>query len=295
MATIINGKEVSAKILAQVQEEAKELNKQYNIIPGLAVVVVGDDPASHIYVASKEKKAQELGFYSKKIVLPKETSQQELLAIIAQLNGDDKIHGILVQSPPPKHIDEEAVILAICPEKDVDGFHPFNVGKMLIGSEGGFLPCTPNGCMQLLKHYHIDPTGKQAVVLGRSNIVGKPMASLLIQKSDGANATVTIAHSQTKNLTKITREADIIVVALGKAQFLTSDMVKEGVVVIDVGINRIEDKSKMSGFRLVGDVDFESVQDKCSFITPVPGGVGPMTIAMLMKNTLLACKKSFND
>ena len=257
--------------------------------PGLAVVIIGDDPASHVYVNAKEKKANELGILSKKIVLPADTTQEEVLKLIDELNNDETIHGILVQSPPPAHIDEEEIILSISPDKDVDCFHPYNVGRMLIGDENGFKPCTPHGCMVLMEKSGIDPSGKHAVIIGRSNIVGKPMAALLVQKAKGANATVTICHSRTQNMAELVKQADIVVAAIGKPNFVTADMVKEGAVVIDVGINRVEDASKKSGFRLVGDVDFASVEPKASWITPVPGGVGPMTIGMLMKNTIVAC------
>ena len=288
-AQIIDGRRISVEVTEELKTKVEILKKEHGVQPGLAVVIVGDDPASHVYVNAKEKKAKELGILSKKIVLPVETSQEDVLKLIDELNNDESIHGILVQSPPPPHIDEEEIILNISPDKDVDCFHPYNVGRMLIGDENGFKPCTPHGCMVLMEKSGIDPSGKHAVIIGRSNIVGKPMAALLIQKAKGANATVTICHSRTKNMVELVRQADIVVAAIGKPNFVTEDMVKDGAVVIDVGINRVEDTSKKSGFRLVGDVDFASVEPKASWITPVPGGVGPMTIGMLMKNTIIAC------
>ncbi|MBR1981949.1 MAG: bifunctional methylenetetrahydrofolate dehydrogenase/methenyltetrahydrofolate cyclohydrolase FolD [Akkermansia sp.] len=286
--TLIDGKVVAARVREGLMAEIAELKAQGKT-PGLAVVLVGDDPASQVYVGSKVKACAELGLYSQKWALPAETTQEELVALIHQLNADDRIHGILVQSPPPPHIDEEAVIQNIDPRKDVDGFHPVNVAKLVLEDEEGFVPCTPLGCMELLKAYGIETAGKHAVVIGRSMIVGKPMANLLVAKK--ANATVTIAHSRTKDLPGLCRTADILVAAVGRPEMVTSDFVKEGAVVVDVGINRIEDASRPRGYRIVGDVDFDSVKDKCSFITPVPGGVGPMTIAMLMANTVKACRQ----
>lgn len=286
--TLIDGKEVAAKVRVRLQEEINELKAQGRT-PGLAVVLVGEDPASQVYVGSKVKACAELGIYSQKWALPAETTQEELVQLIHQLNADDRIHGILVQSPPPPHIDEEAVILNIDPRKDVDGFHPVNVAKLVLEDEEGFVPCTPLGCMELLKAYGIDTCGKHAVVIGRSMIVGKPMANLLVAKK--ANATVTIAHSRTKDLLGLCSQADILVAAVGRAEMVKADYVKEGAVVLDVGINRIEDATRPRGYRIVGDVDFEAVKDKCSYITPVPGGVGPMTIAMLMANTVKACRQ----
>lgn len=286
--TLIDGKEVAAKVRARLQEEINELKAQGRT-PGLAVVLVGEDPASQVYVGSKVKACAELGIYSQKWALPAETTQEELVQLIHQLNADDRIHGILVQSPPPPHIDEEAVILNIDPRKDVDGFHPVNVAKLVLEDEEGFVPCTPLGCMELLKAYGIDTCGKHAVVIGRSMIVGKPMANLLVAKK--ANATVTIAHSRTKDLPGLCSQADILVAAVGRAEMVKADYVKEGAVVLDVGINRVEDATRPRGYRIVGDVDFEAVKDKCSYITPVPGGVGPMTIAMLMANTVKACRQ----
>ncbi len=286
--TLINGKEVAEKIREKLKAEVAELTAQGRT-PGLAVVLVGEDPASQVYVGSKVKACAELGIYSQKWALPAETTQEELVELIHKLNADPRIHGILVQSPPPPHIDEEAVILNIDPAKDVDGFHPINVAKLVLEDEEGFVPCTPMGCMELLAAYGIPTAGKHAVVIGRSMIVGKPMANLLVSKK--ANATVTIAHSRTQNLAELCRSADILVAAVGRAEMVTADFVKPGAVVLDVGINRIPDETRPRGYRIVGDVDFEAVKDLCSAITPVPGGVGPMTIAMLMANTVKACRQ----
>ena len=291
-AQIIDGKIVSAQVNQETAELAAKLLAERGLRPGIAVVLVGSDPASQVYVNAKEKKALELGFHSVKIEMPAATTQTALLAEITKLNHDPRIHGILVQSPPPKQIDEKAVILAIHPDKDVDCFHPQNVGKMLIGDTDGFLPCTPWGVMTLLQRSGINPAGKHAVIIGRSNIVGKPMLALLMQKAKGADATVTVCHSRTPDIAFFTRQADIVVAAIGKANFLTADMIKPGAVVIDVGINRIADPATKSGSRLVGDVAYAEVAEKASAITPVPGGVGPMTIAMLMRNTLRACQKA---
>lgn len=285
---LIDGKKVAAQVREGLLAEIAEL-KARGHTPGLAVVLVGTDPASQVYVGSKVKACAELGLYSQKWELPADTSQEELVKLIHQLNADDRIHGILVQSPPPPHIDEEAVILNIDPRKDVDGFHPANVAKLVLEDAEGFVPCTPLGCMELLKAYGIETAGKHAVVIGRSMIVGKPMANLLVAKN--ANATVTIAHSRTKDLPGLCRTADIIVAAVGRPEMVKADYVKDGAVVLDVGINRIADESRPRGYRIVGDVDFEAVKDKCSCITPVPGGVGPMTIAMLMANTVKACRQ----
>lgn len=287
-AVYIDGKEVAAKIRERLAVEIEELKSQGKT-PGLAVVLVGEDPASQVYVGSKVRACEELGLYSQKWELPADTTQEQLVELIHKLNADERIHGILVQSPPPPHIDEEAVILNIDPRKDVDGFHPVNVARLVLEDEEGFVPCTPLGCMELLKAYGIPTAGKHAVVIGRSLIVGKPMANLLVSKK--ANATVTIAHSRTADLPGLCRTADIIVAAVGRPEMVKADYVKEGAVVIDVGINRITDASRPRGYRIVGDVDFEAVKDKCSAITPVPGGVGPMTIAMLMANTVKACRQ----
>ena len=274
MATIISGKEVSAKVKSEVKEKALEL-KNKGIEIGLAVVIVGDDPASRVYVNNKKKACEEVGFNSYEYALPAETTEAELLALVDKLNKDDKINGILVQLPVPKHINETAIINAISPDKDVDAFHPVNVGKIMIG-DYAFLPCTPAGVMELIDSTGVDIAGKSCVVIGRSNIVGKPMSMLLLHRS----GTVTICHSKTKNLKEICANADILVAAVGRPNFVTGDMVKEGAVVIDVGINRLENG------KLCGDVNYEEAEKKAAFITPVPGGVGPMTIAMLMKNTL---------
>ncbi|MBP1568299.1 MAG: bifunctional methylenetetrahydrofolate dehydrogenase/methenyltetrahydrofolate cyclohydrolase FolD [Oscillospiraceae bacterium] len=274
MATIISGKEVSAKVKSEVREKTLEL-KNKGIEIGLAVVIVGDDPASRVYVNNKKKACEEVGFNSYEYALPAETTEEELLALVDKLNKDDKVNGILVQLPVPKHINETAVINAISPDKDVDAFHPVNVGKIMIG-DYAFLPCTPAGVMELIDSTGVDIAGKSCVVIGRSNIVGKPMSMLLLHRS----GTVTICHSKTKNLKEICANADILVAAVGRPNFVTGDMVKEGAVVIDVGINRMDDG------KLCGDVNYAEAEKKAAFITPVPGGVGPMTIAMLMKNTL---------
>ncbi len=290
MAKIIDGNKVAGEIRAEISEEVKALAKR-GVVPGLAVVLVGDDPASQVYVRMKRKECMEMGMLSVDHTLPKTCTEKKLLALIDELNADARVHGILVQLPLPKQINEGKVLNAISPAKDVDGFHPINVGKMLSG-EPGFLPCTPAGCQQLLMRYGYDPAGKHVVVLGRSNIVGKPMAAILMQKAPGANATVTVCHSRTRNLAKYTREADILISAMGVAKFVKASMVRKGVVVIDVGTNRVEDATKKSGYRLVGDVDFDAVSKKAKAITPVPGGVGPMTRVMLLKNTVEAAKRA---
>lgn len=277
---ILDGKAVAATVLEECRAETAEL-KAKGITPGLAVVLVGSDPASAVYVGSKARTCADLGFHSVKIELPAETTQEELLRVVRDLNADPAIHGILVQSPPPKHIDEATVIREIDPRKDVDGFHPENVAKLVLEDPTGFVPCTPAGCMKLLEISGIGTGGAEAVVIGRSMIVGKPMAMLLVAK--GADATVTIAHSRTKDLPAVCRRADIIIAAVGRPEMVKADWVKPGAVVIDVGINRIQDASKKSGFRLTGDVDYNQVAPRCAVITPVPGGVGAMTIAMLTK------------
>ena len=278
MATRIDGKAVAAKIRAQVAQDVEAL-KARGICPGMAVVLVGDDPASKIYVNNKKKACAETGIYSEEHLLPAETTQEELLALIEKLNADEKIHGILVQSPLPKHLDEKLVVEHIDPRKDVDAFHPYNVGKIMIG-DFTFLPCTPAGVIELIRSTGVPIEGKNCVVVGRSNIVGKPMAMLLLHN----NGTVTICHSRTKNLAEICRGADILVAAVGKPKFITADMVKPGAVVIDVGMDRDENG------KLCGDVDFDAVEPIASYVTPVPGGVGPMTIAMLMKNAVRAAE-----
>ena len=286
-AIIIDGKQVAADIRAEVAQKVAALKKNGKNAC-LAVILVGENPASVSYVTGKQKALAEVGMQDRSVHLPENTTEQDLLKLIDQLNNDDTVHGILVQLPLPKHINEDKVIMAISPEKDVDGFHPVNVGNMMIGRPG-FLPCTPHGIIVLLQRMGIETSGKHAVVIGRSNIVGKPVSVLLAQKS--VNCTVTLCHTGTKNLPEITKQADIVVVASGHPHTLTGDMTKDGAVVIDVGVNRIPDSSKKSGFRLVGDCDFDDLKEKASFITPVPGGVGPMTIAMLMVNTLESAEK----
>ena len=281
MANIINGKEISAAIRAEIKEATEAMVASTGVRPGLAVIIVGEDPASQVYVRNKKRACDEVGFYSEAYELPATTTQEELNALVDKLNANDNIHGILCQLPLPKHLDENEVILRIDPKKDVDAFHPVNVGRIMIG-DYSFLPCTPAGVMALLERSGIEISGKECVVVGRSNIVGKPQAMLLLH----ANGTVTVCHSRTKDLAEVCRRADILVAAIGKADFFTADMVKEGAVVIDVGMNRRADG------KLTGDVDFESVAPKASYITPVPGGVGPMTITMLMQNTLTAAKQS---
>ena len=283
-AEMIDGKTISAQVNAETALEVAELKEKHGITPALAVILVGEDPASQVYVSRKAKMCVELGIRSEKIVLSAETTQEELLAVVEKLNNDPEIHGILVQSPPPPHIDEKAIVDAISPAKDVDCFHPQNVGRVLLGERDGFLPCTPWGVTVLLERSGITTSGKNVVVLGRSNIVGKPMAALLLGKGYSGDATVTVCHSRTKNLGDVTRRADILVVAIGKAKFVGADMIKEGAVVIDVGMNR-----KADG-KLTGDVNFAEAEPLASYITPVPGGVGPMTITMLMQNTLTAAK-----
>ncbi len=281
MAEIIDGKLVSKTVRENLVCEIEKFKAETNCTPGLAVVVVGNNPASAVYVRNKHKACLECGINSIEVALPEETTEEYLLSKIDELNCDDSVHGILVQLPLPAHISEEKVIDRISPKKDVDAFHPENVGRILIGKYS-YLPCTPAGIMDLLEFYNIDPTGKECVIIGRSNIVGKPMSLLMLSK----NATVTVAHSKTKNLAEVASRADILIVAIGRAKFVTADMVKDGAVVIDVGINRLPDG------KLAGDVDFENVSKKASFITPVPGGVGPMTITTLLKNTLTAAKLS---
>lgn len=276
---IIDGKALAKEKRAEIAKQVEAL-KEKGVTPGLAVVLVGEDPASQIYVRNKHKACEEVGIYSRKITLPEETTEEELLKIIDELNNDPEIDGILVQLPLPKHIDPDKVILSISPDKDVDGFHPVNAGRLLTGQDG-FFPCTPLAVMELIKSAGVDVSGKEAVVVGRSNIVGKPVSMLLLRE----NATVTICHSRTKNLADVCRRADILVAAVGRPEMITADYVKEGAVVIDVGINRVGEK------KVVGDVAFDEVKDKAAYITPVPGGVGPMTITMLLYNTLLSAQK----
>jgi methylenetetrahydrofolate dehydrogenase (NADP+)/methenyltetrahydrofolate cyclohydrolase len=287
---IIDGRQVAADVKESIKKEVAQMIDRGEDGPHLAAVLVGNDPASETYVASKEKAAHAVGMMSSTYRYPADITEKELLEVIDYLNNDEEIDGFIVQLPLPPHIDEDKIIRHIHPAKDVDGFTPENVGKMVLG-QPAFLSATPAGIMELLKYYKIPVAGKHVVVLGRSNIVGRPMSILLSQKTEDANATVTLCHSGTKNLEEITRSADILIVAIGKPQFVTADMVKEGAVVIDVGIHRLQDATAKKGYRLVGDVDFNEVAKKASFITPVPGGVGPMTIAMLLKNTLLAHKK----
>jgi len=286
----IEGTAIAQKVHEETKQRIAALAAR-GLQPGLAVVLVGDDPASRAYVRSKDKKAAELGLHSVKHELPADTTQADLIALVQKLNADPAVHGILVQSPPPKHIDESAVVLAIDPRKDVDGFHPINVAKLAMDDPSGFVPCTPLGCIRLLEEAGIDTAGANAVVVGRSMIVGKPMALLLMRRGKGGDATVTVAHSRSKDLAAITRQADIVIAALGRPHFLGADHIREGAVVIDVGINRVDDPSSAKGYKLVGDVDFDAVAEKCAAITPVPGGVGPMTIALLMANTVTACER----
>ncbi len=286
----IDGAAVAAKVMEETKARIAILASR-GVRPGLAVVLVGDDPASRAYVRSKDRKAAELGLHSVKHELPADTDQATLLALVAELNADPAIHGILVQSPPPPQINEAEVVLAIDPRKDVDGFHPVNVAKLAMEDSTGFVPCTPLGCIRLLQESGIETAGKSAVVVGRSMIVGKPMALLLMKRGPGGDATVTVAHSRTRNLAEVTRSADIVIAAIGRPHFLGAEHIREGAVVIDVGINRVEDPTHPKGYRLVGDVDYDAVAPKCAAITPVPGGVGPMTIAMLMSNCVTAAER----
>ncbi|QBG47282.1 bifunctional methylenetetrahydrofolate dehydrogenase/methenyltetrahydrofolate cyclohydrolase FolD [Verrucomicrobia bacterium S94] len=290
IAERIDGKQIAADIRAELKAEVVAL-KERGIVPGLGVILVGEDPASKSYVSAKEKACEAIGIFSDDNRLPAETSQEDVLAVVERMNNDPKINGILVQLPLPDHIDESAVLLAIDPDKDVDGFHPMNVGKMMIG-EKAFLPCTPHGVVQMLMRSGVETEGAHVVVVGRSNIVGKPVANMLLQKKEGANATVTLCHTRTKDLASHVKQADIIIAASGRPNTITADMVKTGAVVIDVGVNRVEDVSHERGYRLVGDVDFEAVSQIASKITPVPGGVGPMTITMLLFNTVESAKRA---
>jgi len=286
----IDGTAIANKVHAETASRIAAL-KSHGIQPGLAVILVGDDPASRAYVRSKDKRAAELGLHSVKHELVASTSQADLLRIVEELNADPSVHGILVQSPPPPQIDEAAIVAAINPDKDVDGFHPLNVAKLAMDDPTGFVPCTPLGCLRLLQESGVTLAGANVVVVGRSMIVGKPMALLLMRRGTAGDATVTVAHSRTRNLAQITRAADIVIAALGRPMALGAEHIGSGATVIDVGINRIDDASVPKGYRLVGDVDFEAVSEKCRAITPVPGGVGPMTIAMLMSNTVTACER----
>jgi len=289
MGNLIDGRSIAEKVYVDLRREIADL-KSKGVTPGIAVVLVGDNPASRTYVRSKDKMSRELGLHSVKLELPASTTQSDLLNRVEELNRDPKIHGILVQSPPPKQIDEAAIVRALDPRKDVDGFHPLNVAKLAMGDPTGFVPCTPLGVQRLLIESKIDIAGAHVVVLGRSMIVGKPVALLLVQKAKGGDATVTVAHSRSENLEEITRSADILIAAIGRAHFVKADHVRDGAVVIDVGINRMDDKTNERGYRLVGDVAFAEVAPKAKAITPVPGGVGPMTIAMLMSNTVKAAR-----
>ncbi len=285
-AEIISGKEIAQTIRGETTERVSALKAKHNLTPGLATVLVGEDPASQSYVGMKNKAAKEMGINSRQITLDADVPEAELLGLVEALNADPEIHGILVQLPLPKHVDESKILLAIDPAKDVDGFHPVNVGKLATGEMEVLAPCTPAGVVEMLVRSGNDPSGKHCVIVGRSNIVGRPMASLLLRKAAGGNATVSVCHSRTPDLGEITRLADILIVAIGWAEMVKADMVKPGAVVIDVGVNRIDDDSRERGWRLVGDVDFDEVKEVASAITPVPGGVGPMTITMLMVNTV---------
>ena len=287
-AKIISGTETAKAIREELKLEIAELKEKHNVVPGLVTILVGEDPASQSYVSAKNKTAHALGIHSEQVTLAADTSEQELLALIDKYNKDERINGILVQLPLPKHIDEAKVLFAIDPEKDVDGFHPVNVGKMVLG-EQCYLPCTPHGILELLTRSGVNTSGAEVVVIGRSNIVGKPISNLMLQKRDGRNATVTICHTRTKDMAAHTKRADIIIAAVGVPKMVTADMVKDGVVIIDVGVNRIGKTAEGKAI-LAGDVDFEAVKEKAAAITPVPGGVGPMTITMLMKNTVQAAK-----
>jgi methylenetetrahydrofolate dehydrogenase (NADP+)/methenyltetrahydrofolate cyclohydrolase len=289
MAKLIDGRAIAEKVYVDLRREIAQL-KSKGVTPGLAVILVGDNPASRAYVRSKDKMCRDLELHSVKLELPPSTTQSELLARVEELNRDRAIHGILVQSPPPKQIDEAIIVHALDPRKDVDGFHPENIAKLAVGDPAGLVPCTPLGVQRLLIESKIDIRGAHVVILGRSMIVGKPLALLLMQKNKDADATVTVVHSRSRNLAEITRSADILITAIGQANFVKAEHVRDGVVVVDVGINRVEDAATERGYRLVGDVAFDEVEKKASAITPVPGGVGPMTIAMLMSNTVKACR-----
>src|SRR3954470_24512006 len=291
MSRLIEGRAIAEKVYEELRSEIGEL-KPAGRTPGLAVVLVGDNPASRAYVRSKDKMCRDLGLHSVKLELPAETTQSELLKRVEHLNADPAIHGILVQSPPPKHIDEAAIVRALDPAKDVDGFHPANVAKLALGDDTGFVPCTPLGCQRLLLESGAEISGAHVVVLGRSMIVGKPLALLLMRKGRGGDATVTVVHSRSNRLAEITRSADILIAAIGQPEFVRADHVRDGAVVIDVGINRLDDPTMERGYRLVGDVAFAEVSERAAAITRVPGGVGPMTIAMLMANTVRACKQA---
>jgi methylenetetrahydrofolate dehydrogenase (NADP+)/methenyltetrahydrofolate cyclohydrolase len=286
----IDGTAIALKVHEETKQRIAALSAR-GIQPGLAVVLVGDDPASRAYVRSKDKKAADLGLHSIKHELPADTTQETLVALVRELNADPAIHGILVQSPPPAHINEQAIVETIDPRKDVDGFHPVNVAKLALDDPSGFVPCTPLGCVRLIEESGLNTAGANAVVVGRSMIVGKPMALLLMRRGRGGDATVTVAHSRSRDLPALTRQADLVIAAIGRPHFLGDSHIREGAVVIDVGINRVDDPASPKGYRIVGDVDYDAVAEKCAAITPVPGGVGPMTIAMLMANTVTACER----
>ncbi|MGK9476643.1 bifunctional methylenetetrahydrofolate dehydrogenase/methenyltetrahydrofolate cyclohydrolase FolD [Melioribacter sp. OK-6-Me] len=290
MAVILDGKKIASEIKAELRENIQKLKSEGKPVPGLVAILVGENPASKVYVSSKSRDCEEIGIKSKVESLPENTTEKELLDLIKKYNNEPEYHGILVQLPLPDHIDENRVIETIDPLKDVDGFHPQNVGNLVIG-KNTFYPCTPYGIMEILRRYQIETQGKHVVVVGRSNIVGKPIANMMLQKKKGANSIVTVCHSAAEDLSRYTKDADILIAAIGKPNFIKASMVKEGVVVVDVGINRIEDSTTKAGYRLVGDVDFEEVFDKASYITPVPGGVGLMTRAMLLRNTFEAYQK----
>ena len=288
-AKIIDGKAIAEEMRGEIRAEVEKLKSEHGVTPGLAVVLVGDNPASKVYVRNKGKACEAVGILSIERKMPNETTQDELMAVVNELNNDDKVHGILVQLPLPKHLDESGVLNNSTLAKDVDGFHPVNVGKMMVG-EPTFLPCTPHGVVQMLVRSGVTIPGSHVVIVGRSNIVGRPLMNMLSQKNDHANATVTVVHTRTRDMASFIRQGDIVIAAAGRAELVTADMIKEGAVVIDVGINRVEDPSAKRGYRLVGDVDFESVKEKASAVSPVPGGVGPMTITMLLFNTIASVK-----
>jgi methylenetetrahydrofolate dehydrogenase (NADP+)/methenyltetrahydrofolate cyclohydrolase len=289
-ARIIDGKQVAAEMRAELKAEVAQLKKQ-GIVPGLGVILVGEDPASQSYVTAKERACDEIGLYSDDNRLPADASQEVLMDLVQQMNRDPRINGILVQLPLPDHLDEDAILLAIDPDKDVDGFHPMNVGRMVVGQDA-FLPCTPHGVVQLLTRSGVTLAGAEVVVVGRSNIVGKPLANMLIQKGPAANATVTVCHTRTRDIAEHCRRADVVIAAVGRPHTVTADMIREGAVVIDVGVNRVDDATRKRGYRLVGDVEFDAVREKASLITPVPGGVGPMTITMLLYNTVASARRA---
>ncbi|HFQ82305.1 MAG TPA: bifunctional methylenetetrahydrofolate dehydrogenase/methenyltetrahydrofolate cyclohydrolase FolD [Desulfobacterales bacterium] len=289
-AKILSGTETAKTIREELKQEITELREKHNVVPGLVTILVGEDPASEVYVGAKERTSKNLGIYSERYDMPADTSEEDLLALVDKCNKNDKLHGILVQLPLPKHINEANILYAIDPDKDVDGFHPVNIGKMMLG-EKCFLPCTPHGMLEILKRNNIETSGKEVVVLGRSNIVGKPIANLMLQKREGGNATVTLCHTRTKDTAFHTKRADILIAAVGVPKMVTADMVKEGAVILDVGVNRIGKTAEGKSI-LAGDVDFEAVKDKVSAITPVPGGIGPMTITMLMMNTVQSAKSA---